>query len=190
MIETAFETDFEGLTESDFEFDEFDELNEFDEAESDERFGRRRFARRPMRPGLKLPPRGNPTVRKPQPGFATKAELDATAKKLDGRIATNATAIKTLDGRTRTTEREVGSVSSALKKEIAIRKKQTTDLKKGLDESRQIAMIMPLLGGGDDKFSKMLPLLLYGGMLGGSGTGGSTDNNMMMTMMMVIALQD
>jgi hypothetical protein len=184
MMETAFEADFEGLFESDFEFDEFDE------GESDERVLRRRPGGA-FRPSLRLPPRGNATVQPPKSGFATKAELDATAKRLDGRIATNATAIKTLDGRTRAAEREVGSISTALKKEIAIRKKETTDLKKGLDESRQIAMIMPLLGGGDDKFSKMLPVLLYGGMLGGSGTaGGSGDNNMMMTMMMVMALSD
>jgi hypothetical protein len=78
-----------------------------------------------------------------------------------------------------------------LRKEIALRKKETGDLKKGLDESRQIAMIMPLLGGGDDKFSKMLPVLLYGGMLGGgTGTTGTGDNSMMMTMMMVMALGD
>lgn len=192
MIETAFESDFEGLIESDFEFDEFDEAGEFDE--SDERFRRRRVgsAAGGFRPGLRLPPRGNATVRPSRGGYATKAELDATAKKLDGRIATNSTAIKTLDGRSRSTEREVGSVSAALKKEITIRKKETADLKKGLDESRQIAMIMPLLGGGDDSFSRMLPMLMYGGMLGGSGgsSGGDSGNNsMMMTMMMLIALQ-
>lgn len=188
MFETAFEADFEGLIESD-EFDEFDEFGEFDE--SDERIRRRRVGGGRFRPGLKLPPRGNPTVRPARGGYATKAELDATAKKLDGRIATNATAIKTLDGRSRTIERDLGSASAALKKEIAVRKKETADLKKGLDESRQIAMIMPLLGGGDDNFSRMLPILLYGGMLGGSGSSGNDSNNSMMTtMMMVMALRD
>lgn len=181
-MESAFEADFEGLVESDFEYDEAD-------FEYDERAPRRTNPRG-FRPNLKLPPRGNATVQPPKHGFATKAELDATARKLDGRIATNATAIKTLDGRTRSTERELGSASAALKKEIALRKKETADLRKGLDESRQIAMIMPLLGGGDDKFSKMLPVLLYGGMLGNSSsTGTGSDNNSMMTtMMMVMAL--
>jgi hypothetical protein len=188
MFESAFEADFEGLIESD-EFDEFDEFGEFDE--SDERVRRRGRAAGGFRPGLRLPPRGNATVRPARGGYATKAELDATAKRLDGRIATNATAIKTLDGRTRTIERDVSAAGAALKKEIAIRKKETGDLRKSVDESRQIAMIMPLLGGGDDKFSKMLPLLLYGGMLGGSsGSTGSDNNSMMMTMMMVVAMQD
>lgn len=188
MMETEFEADFEGLIESDFEYDEFDEAGEFDE--SDERVRRR--GGRSFRPGLRLPPRGNATVRPNRSGYATKAELDATAKKLDGRIATNATAIKTLDGRTRSIERDVSAASAALKKEITVRKKETSDLKKGLDESRQIAMIMPLLQGGqDDNFSRMLPILLYGGMLGGSGSSASSDSNnsMMMTMMMVMALQ-
>lgn len=185
-MDTAFEADFEGLIESDFEFDEYDEFDENDERARRGRTGGR------FRPGLKLPPRGNVTVVTSKPGYATKAELDATAKRLDGRIATNSTAIKTLDGRSRSTEREVGGVSAALKKEIALRKKETGDLKKGLDESRQIAMIMPMLGGGTDNFSKMLPVLMYGGMLGGSGGSTSSDSNnsMMMTMMMLMALQE
>ena len=188
MMESLFESDFESLIESDFESDfEYDEYDEWDERAP------RRKKPTSFRPGLKTAPRGNATVRAPKSGFATKAELDATAKKLDGRIATNATAIKTLDRRTQTAEREVSSMGNALRKEIALRKKETGELRKGLDESRQIAMLMPLLGGGGegDKLTKMLPVMMYGGMLGG-GTGSSTssDNNMMMTMMMVLALSD
>lgn len=180
MTEADFEADFESLFDEDVEFDESDESDE----------SLLRGLSRRMRPGLKLPPRGNTTVRAAKPGYASRAELQATANRLDGRIATNATAIKTLDGRSRVTERGLNSVGAAVKKEIALRKKETGDLRKGLDESRQIAMIMPLLGGGNDQFSKMLPLLMYGGMMGGSGgsSGGGGDNNMMMTMMMMLAL--
>ena len=187
MDESVFDTEFD-ILESDPEFDSEDLF----EATWDEARRRPRGGFRPPRPGVKLPPRGNATPRRPAAGYATKADLDATANRLDGRIATNATAIKTIETRGRATEREVSSIGGALRKEIAIRKKETTDLRKGLDESRQIAMIMPLLGGGDDKFSKMLPVLLYGGMLGGSGGSGSSgdgNNSMMMTMMMVLALQ-
>lgn len=181
-----FESDFEDYVESDFEFD--------GEAEWDEAAPRRRFM---PRPGVKLPPRGNAVPKRAGPGFATKAELEATAKRLDDRIHTSAAAIKTIETRSRAVEREVGTMGAALKKEIALRKKETADLKKGLDESRQIAMILPLLGPSDpnqDKFTKLLPVLLYGGMLGGGGGGfggSSTDSNtsMLTTMMMVIALQ-
>jgi hypothetical protein len=181
MLDLEFDTEFEELVESDFEYD----------GESWDEAAPRKGRSFKQRPGLKLPPRGNAVPKRPGSGVATKAELEATAKRLDDRIHTTAAAVKTIETRSRGVEREVGTMGSALRKEIALRKKETADLKKGLDESRQIAMIMPLLGGGDDKFSKMLPVLLYGGMLGGS-SGSSTDSNnsMMMTMMMVLALQD
>jgi len=184
MLGTAFESDFEDLVESDNEFDTENFGESYDEA------ARPMFRPRTGRPSLKLPPRGNPIPRAAPHGHATKAELEALGRRLDGRIQTNATAIKTLDGRARAAEREIGSMGAALRKEIALRKKETADLKKGLDESRQIAMILPLIGGGTDSFSKMLPVLLYSGAFGGStGSSGDSNNNMMMTMMMVVALQ-
>lgn len=184
MLGTAFENDFEDLVESDNEFDTENFGESYDEAAPS------RFRPRPGRPGIKLPSRGNPMPRVPPHGHASKAELEALGRRLDGRIQTNATAIKTLDGRARAAEREIGSMGGALRKEIALRKKETADLKKGLDESRQIAMILPLIGGGTDSFSKLLPVLLYSGAFGGStgSSGDSSNNNMMMTMMMVVAL--
>jgi len=183
MADTAFESDFESYVESDFESDTEDFGEVYDEATRPSRFSR------PTRPGVKLPPRGNAVPQRPASGYATKAELEATAKRLDGRIHTSAIAIKAVETRGRAMEREVHGMGAALKKEIAIRKKETADLRKGLDDSRQIAMILPLIGGGTDKFSKMLPVLLYSGAFGGS-TGSSSDSNnsMMMTMMMVVAL--
>ena len=189
---------FESLLESDEsdEFDEFDEYDEYAFGEFDEARApsRRRGGRRgPGRPPVKTPPRGNATVKAPRGGVATKAELDATAKKLDARIATASAAIKTLDGRARSLESQHGQVSDALKKEIALRKKSTDGLKQGLDESRQLAMIVPLLTAGagpDDKFAKILPILLYSGALGGGSSpgGGSDNNNSMMMMAMALTL--
>jgi hypothetical protein len=187
MLETAFESDFEGLVESDFEFDNEDYGEDFGEAFDEAARPKFRPRAKGGRPGIKLPPRGNVTPRPPSSGYATKAELEATAKRLDGRIHTTAAALKTVDNRSRTVEREVGSMGHALRKEIALRKKENAELKKGLDESRQIAMILPLIGGGDDKFSKMLPILLYGGGLGGT-TSGDNNNGLTTTMMMAIAL--
>ena len=126
---------------------------------------------------------------RPSPGgYATKAELGATAKRLDDRIHTVSASLKSLDTRARGVEREVGAIGNALRKEIALRKKETADLKRGMEESRQIAMMLPLIGGGNDKFSKMLPILLYGGGLGGTSVSGDSNNSMMTTMMMAIAL--
>lgn len=178
--------------ETEFDFGEYDEYDEFDElSEYDEAAPRRR---KPSRPPLKTAARGNPTIKPPRSGVASKAELDATAKKLDARIATNSTALKTLETRHRASDAEMGRISAALKKEIVIRKKQTTQVKTGLDESRQMAMLLPLIvagAGPDDKFAQMLPILMYSGALGGSGLGGSggsgtgNDNGMMMMALML-----
>jgi hypothetical protein len=187
MLEADFEADFGEMLESDFEA--FDEA--FDEAYDEAYDEAAPFKPRPIRrgrPGLKVPPRGNVVPKRAAAGYATLAALDAVAKRLDGRIHTNATAIKALDGRSRTVEREVNHVSAALKKEITYRKKQTAELRKSVDDGRQIAMMLPLLGGGTDKFSKMLPMLLYGGGLGGSGGSSDSNNGMMTTMMMMVAL--
>ena len=176
-----FETDFEDFVESDFEYDG----EAWDEAAP-----RRNFA---PRAGVKLPPRGNVIPRRAAQGYATKADLEATAKRLDDRIHTSAAAIKTIETRSRGVEREVGTIGAALKKEIALRKKENAELKSRADQAAQIAMILPLLGGGDDSFSRLLPSMLYGGMFGGSGglggSSGDSNSSMLSTMMMVIALQ-
>ena len=191
------ESDFETLIESDesAEFDEFDEYDEYAFGEFDEARGpsrRRGRGRGPSRPPVKTPPRGNATVKPPRGGVASKAELDATAKKLDARIATASAAIKTLDGRARSLESQFGQASDALKKEIALRKKSTGDLKQGLDESRQLSMLVPLLTAGagpDDKFAKVLPILLYSGALSNTSSPGSgSDNNSMMMMALAMTL--
>lgn len=176
--------DIEGLLDTEFdEFDEFDELAELDLGEA----SRRRRGRR--MPPLRTPQQGNVTIKAPPSGHASKAELEATARRLDGRIGVLSNSVKSLDRRTISTEREVTALSGALKKEIMLRKKETAELRRSMDESRQIAMILPLIGGGTDKLSKIMPVLMYGGMLGNSPTSNATDSNgSMMTMMMVMAM--
>ncbi|WP_380785939.1 hypothetical protein [Sphingomonas sp. R86521] len=176
--------DIEGLLDTEFdEFDEFDELAELDLGEA----SRRNKGRRP--PPLRTPQHGNSTVKPPPSGYASKAELEATARKLDGRIGMLSNSVKSLDRRTVSTEREVTALSAALRKEIVLRKRETAELRKSVDESRQIAMILPLVSGGNDKLSKLMPMLMYGGMLGGSSSSTPGDSNgSMMTMMMVMAM--
>jgi hypothetical protein len=188
MLETAFETDFEGLVESDLEFDNEDYGEDFGEAFDEAAPKFRGRPARGARPGIKLPPRGNAVPRPAPGGYATKGELAATAKRLDDRIHTTAAAVKTVETRSRAVEREVGSIGTALRKEIALRKRETAELKKGLDESRQIAMILPLIGGGNDKFSKLLPVLLYSGGLNSTTGGGDNNSGVMSTMLLAVAL--
>lgn len=205
LDEFDFESDFEDLLESAEDDESWSEDDESWDEDDEASERRRRLLRRRGRGRLKTPPRGNAVAKRPAAGYATKAELAATAKRLDGRIATNSTAIKALDGRTRTMETNSAKMGTALRKEIAMRKKTVGALKKSLDETRQISMIMPLLSSPGsvtisgtthkldegDSFSKMLPILLLSGS-GSSGSGGGGmfggENSGMMMVMMMMAL--
>ena len=164
-----------------FESDEMLESDEFFESdesdESDEARRRRRFPVRTARRGGAVPPR-------PAQGYATRAELTATANRLDSKIATNSSAIKTVEGRANTLSSEQGKLRTDVNK-----------LQGGLNDVRNMAMLMPLLttqttrtmtaatngiNAGDkvlvdtgDNFSRILPLLLFSGSFGGSSGGQS-----------------
>jgi hypothetical protein len=172
-------------------FEDYGELLEDIESdEADEAFESDEAAPRRGKSWGKVPTakRGNPVPQKVANGYATKADLNAVAQRLDGRIATNSKAIATVDGRTRAIEAEAHKLRASLKHEIAERTKATDALKKGLDDARQLAMILPLLSTQDtqvvagvpnvvidngDKMSKLLPMLLLSGGFGGSsGSGG------------------
>lgn len=170
-----------------YELDELlesDELYESDESdESDE--ARRRRRRAPVRTAK----RGGAVPQRPTPGYATKAELTATANRLDARIATNSTAIKTVEGRVNTLSTDQGKLRS-----------DVTKLQGSVNDVRNMSMLMPLLSsqktvtttadsGGipsgskvvvdsGDSFSKILPLLMFSGSFGGSSGGQSGGGGM------------
>jgi hypothetical protein len=140
---------------------------------------------------------GQPVPQQAASGYATKAELQATAQRLDSRIATNSKAIATVDGRTRTLATDIGKLGAEFRKEVAERKAVTEALKKGLDESRQLALLLPLLSTSTttdiatasgtvknvmvddgDQMSKILPILLLSGGLGSSSPGTSGSGGM------------
>lgn len=198
MVANFFPSELEELLESD-EFYEYDESDEFDEA-------RRRTPLR-RRPPVRTAKRGGAVPQRPAAGFATKAELTATANRLDARIATNSTAIKTVDGRVSTLTSENAKLRADLSK-----------LQGGINDVRNMSMLMPMLSsqktvttteaiGGippgskvvvdsGDSFSKMLPLLMFSGTFGGSsgssGSGGmfGGDGGGMMMMALIMASQN
>src|SRR6478672_9232907 len=106
-----------------FEADELDESDElFGESdESDESDEARRRSRGRSRPPIRTPQRGNNVPRRPPEGFATKAELTATASRLDAKIGTLSTGLKALDGRVRSLDGEQVKLRADLKKETAAR---------------------------------------------------------------------
>src|SRR6476620_5720901 len=185
-----------------YELGELLESSEFTpEAESSE------WQEAPRRSNVRTARRGNPSPQQPAQGYATKAELTATANRLDERIAVNSTAIKTVEGRFNS----VAADHAKLKADVG-------RLQGGLNDVRNMSMLMPLLTTqttreltnntaglqrGDrvvvdsgDTFSKLLPLLLFSGSFGGTGSqpgqgsggmfGGDSSGIMLIAMMMAM----
>ena len=190
------------------------EAGDFDEAD-DEMLGMEAddeaapILRRPI--PIRTPIRGNNVPPRPQPGFATRAELTATANRLDSKIGTLSSGVKTLETRARTLDTEQGKLRVDLKKEQTARQ----NLSGQLNNLTQISMLLPLLssqstvtttaavGGIPDgtkvvvdsgnKFTQLLPILLLSGMMGSpSGTQSSGgmfgDSNSTMMLAMFFAL--
>jgi len=186
----------------------FTEGEEGDEA--DEAIARRGRPR--MRPPIRTPQRGGTVPLRPATGFATRAELTATAARLDSKIGTLSTGVKALDGRVRGLDSEVGRVRSALSAET----KKREALAGQVNNLQQMSMILPLLttqqtvttdaalgtklpSGSNvvvdngDQLSRILPMLLFssaGPTSGQPGTSGGMfgdNNNSMMMLAMAMA---
>jgi hypothetical protein len=195
-----------------FEAEElFLEAEEGEEGEEGDEAARR--SRRRFRAPIRTPRRGGSVAPRPAAGFATRAELMATAGRLDAKIAVASTGIKALDGRVRTLDTDNGKLRSALSAES----KKREALAGQINGLQQMSMLMPLLsrpatktvgrGGvanttlvsGDkivvestDMLPLLLPMLLStgGGSSGQPGSGGmfGGDSNSMLPLIMVMAL--
>ncbi len=183
----------------------FDYADSDDSDESDE--ARRRRGR--GRPPVRTAKRGGAVPPRPVPGFATRTELTATANRLDAKIGTNATAIKTVESRVATLSSDHAKLRTDL-----------TKAQSSVNDVRNMAMLLPLLSSqttrtvttavegteiaandkvvvdNGDSMSKLLPLLLFSGGFGGSSGGGSSgggmfggDGNGIMLVALMMALQ-
>jgi hypothetical protein len=194
------------LVEADESF-EGDELYEMDEAdESDE------AARKPrrMRAPIRTPQRGGHLPAARPSGFATKADLAATANKLDAKIGIVSTGLKALDGRVRSLDSEQGKLRSSLSAETKKREALTGQV----NNLQQMSMLLPLLStqktvpmkdaagnavngvvDNGDTLSRVLPMLLFSGAGSTSGSSSGSggmfggDNNTMMMLAMVMAMK-
>ena len=132
-----------------FGIGETDEMDEaFDEAydESDEAYDEAVRRRPTRRPPVPTAPRQSAYRPRPNNDTVTQAQLQAALARVSGQIATNSTAIKTVDGRVRSVSSEQARVTSALRKEVADRKKLEETLRKELQSTRELAVILPLIG--------------------------------------------
>jgi hypothetical protein len=187
---------------------EGDELYEADEHDEADEAARRPRGR--LRPPIRTPQRGGNLPAARPSGFATKADLAATANKLDAKIGMVSTGLKALDGRVRGLDSEQGRLRSSLSAES----KKREALVGQVNNLQQLSMLLPLLStqktvamtdnngntvngvvDNGDQFSRILPMLLFssagssgqpgsgGGMFGGGG-----DNSSMMMLALVMAM--
>jgi hypothetical protein len=158
---------------------EADELyGELDEADESDEAVRRRPQRRMGAP-IRTPQRGGNIPPRPQAGFATRAELTATANRLDAKIGQLSTGVKALDGRVRALDSEQGKLRT--------RNVTTPVPGTGLTTNDKVVV------DNGDSLSRILPMLLFSGAgnTGQSGSGGmfGGDNNTMMMLAMVMAMK-
>ncbi|NJL86216.1 MAG: hypothetical protein HC886_09900 [Leptolyngbyaceae cyanobacterium SM1_1_3] len=173
--------------------EELDEFEDEDFGESDDLMERRRRGRR--RP-VRTARQGGLTRSRPTSSsrYATKAQLDALAMRVDKKIATNAVAIKKVDRKVNVVSDAQKRQAIALKKEQATRKKMEKDFKDKLQllallpaiarpSSKEVRLengeTAKVLVESNDSLSLLLPLLLTGGLGGSDSSGGGGDSNML-----------
>ncbi len=148
-----------------------DAADEVDEALDEARRGGRR-------PPVRTSGGGNTYRPRPNNNFVTQAQLQAALGRVSGQIATNSTAIKTVDGRVRGLTSEQVRVTSALRKEIAERKKDAEAVRREIQSTREMAAILPIVAK-NNPIVGLLALGMGGGSFlggGGSATAGDTSS--------------
>jgi hypothetical protein len=181
-------------------------LDEFEPGEDQDAEAARRRPR--FRGPIRTPQRGGAVPPRPAAGFATRAELTATANRLDAKIGQVSTGIKALDGRVRTLDSEQSKLRTALAAET----KKREALVGQVNNLQQMSMRMPLLTSQDtvtttlngtsqnvvvdngDSLARALPILMFAGSGTNTGQSGSSggmfgDNNAMMMVALVMAMQ-
>src|SRR5262245_31247099 len=101
--------DFYPQSDDAFETEAFDDFEPGEDQDAEAARRRPRF-----RGPIRTPQRGGAVPPRPAAGFATRAELTATANRLDAKIGQVSTGIKALDGRVRTLDSEQSKLRSAL----------------------------------------------------------------------------
>lgn len=190
---------YEAIEALDLEDDEA--FFEDDEADDEARRNGRaalRF-RRPVRTG------GAGSYYRPRPAsgatkYVTQPQLQAALARVSADVKANAEGIKTVNTRVNTVSSAQASQATALRKEVVVRKKETTALKADVKKARDFAMMQLLLQKPPKVIDKdgttelkvvdqndlLMPLVLMGGLGGDSGGGGLGGGDNMMLMALVL----
>lgn len=159
---------------------EYPEYAEYDGESFDEDYSeaRPRPRARNLRPIV--PPAAKTAYQaRPSPSNVTQAQLQAALARVSAQINSGAAAVKAVDVRVRGVAGETERNSSALRREIADRKKEILGVRKDLQSTREMSAMIPLLSslGGGGPMAAVMPMLLMGGDVSnsdGNGSGGGT----------------
>lgn len=133
--------------------------------------------------------------------YVTQPQLQAALARVSADVKSNSEGIKTVNGRVNTLSTEQAAHTTALRKEIAERKKEGSATKAELKKAQDFALLQLLLNKPPKVFaadgttelkvqeqnSSILPLLLLSGGMGGgdsSGGGGMFGGNMMLPLLL------
>ncbi|GMA15730.1 hypothetical protein E5F05_06115 [Deinococcus metallilatus] len=185
------------------DIDSFLDNLEYDE--SDERARPR--GRQRGQPPLRTPSPQSSFQPRPSANAVTQAQLQAAVRSLDGKISTLAGNVKTLESRTNSVAAEQDRLAAAMRKEAEDRKKTTDNIRRDLQQTKTLAVLLPLISQRtedvpradgtiakvvtqpSDTLSTMLPfLLLMGGGPGDSSPGGGLLGDGSNTLLLAVLL--
>ncbi|HEY0779121.1 MAG TPA: hypothetical protein VGD56_14215 [Gemmatirosa sp.] len=164
------------------EVDEMDENDEQDESAFSEAARRNGGAQRTP---VRTAPRQTAYRPRPNNDFVTQAQLQAALARVSSQVATNSAAIKTVDSRVRGVAAEQTRITAALRKEVAERKTQEDLIRKDIQATKELAVLLPLIA----PENPLIGLLALGGtsLLGGTSTS-PTDTSSSTGNLLLLAL--
>ncbi|HEX6749582.1 MAG TPA: hypothetical protein VF092_19965 [Longimicrobium sp.] len=132
--------------------------------------------------------------------YVTQPQLQAALARVSADVKANSEGIKTVNARVNTLSSEQAAQGTALRKEVAERKKEGTQLKNETKKARDFAVLQLLLTKPPKVFAAdgvtelkvvdqndfLLPLVLLGGLGGGGDSGGGLggDNSLLFLLLL------
>ncbi|HET7462469.1 MAG TPA: hypothetical protein VFJ82_14545 [Longimicrobium sp.] len=131
--------------------------------------------------------------------YVTQPQLQAALARVSADVKANSEGIKTVNARLNTLSTEQAAHGTAIRKEVAERKKEGAQLKADAKKARDFAMLQLFLQKPPKVFDKdgttelkvvdqndfLLPLVLMGGLGGGGDAGGGMGDNMLLMFLLL-----
>lgn len=164
-----------------------------------------RTARRP-RTTVRTPSRQSSFQPRQTASAATQTQVQSAARNLDAKIETLSNAVKAVEARANTLAAEQDRSTTALRKEIADRRKASDGVRGDLQQTKMLALLLPMLTQNtvpaadangqpiqvvtqsQNQLATFLPVLLLmgGGMSGGDPSKGPMGDSTSMLMLLLL----